>query len=322
MRKIFDSQVQVTQEFGVNSEYYKQFGLRAHEGLDIIPTGSSWNIYCLEDGVVIKDDDIAGSPLNDPYGIFVTIWHPTINKATQYCHLEKNYVQNGQAVKRGDLIGVMGKTGNVSGAHLHLNLFETDVNGVKINKDNGYLGGIDPLPFLQGGENVTCLITNDDEGKKLFEKLVRKSSEFDKTVKSHKGDGADPDTTSADDISRVDAGVQSRVTDLQNQLSAAIKEQQNREEQVSRLKQQLLDAQNASAAIQKKLSEIAGVYEGQLNGKQAQIDQMGAEKGELNQYIAELEAALKKEQEKATQSLTIGEVLILLFRKIKDIKLT
>lgn len=151
MRQIFRSKFKVTQEFGVNPEYYKKFGLTAHEGIDIIPTGSDWTVYALEDGVVVKDEDNAKS---GAYGKYVTIWHPSIKKATQYCHLASNIVDNGIQVKKGQAIGVMGSTGNTSGAHVHLNLFNVDDNGVRLNRDNGYLGGINPLPFLEEVEVV------------------------------------------------------------------------------------------------------------------------------------------------------------------------
>lgn len=136
----------MTQGFGERPEYYKQFGLKAHEGLDIIPTGSIWDILCLADGVVVNESD---DPRSGAYGIWLTVWHPTLRKATQYCHLKENYVEPGDKVVEGKKIGVMGKSGNVTGAHLHLNLFETDENGVRLNRNNGYLGGIDPFPFLQ-----------------------------------------------------------------------------------------------------------------------------------------------------------------------------
>ncbi len=147
MRSVFRSKFKVTQGFGVNSDYYKKFGLKAHEGIDLIPTGSVWEILCPENGVVVRDVDDA--TLGKNYGKNVTVWHPTIRKATQYCHLNSNNVKMGDRLKRGDILGVMGNTGNTSGAHLHLNLFNVDDNGVRLNRDNGYFGGIDPLPFLE-----------------------------------------------------------------------------------------------------------------------------------------------------------------------------
>lgn len=152
MRSLFRSKHRITQAFGVNEAYYKQFGLKGHEGLDLVPTGTVWDVLCLEDGVVVRDiDDVA---LGKNYGKNVTVWHPTIKKATQYCHLAENYVKMGDRLTKGDKLGLMGSTGNTSGAHVHLNLFDVDENGLRLNRENGYFGGIDPLLFLEEDTQV------------------------------------------------------------------------------------------------------------------------------------------------------------------------
>lgn len=148
----FNSKYKITQAFGVNAADYKKFGLKGHEGIDLIPTGTVLDVFCLADGVVVLDDDEVDSVASDPYGKIVTIWHPTLKLATMYCHLASNTVAKGQQVKKGDKIGVMGSTGNSTGPHLHLNLFQVDDNGVRLNRDNGYNGGIDPLPFLSSDD--------------------------------------------------------------------------------------------------------------------------------------------------------------------------
>ncbi len=38
---------------------------------------------------------------------------------TMFCHLSKIDVEKGQAIRQGQLIGLVGKTGRVTGAHLH-----------------------------------------------------------------------------------------------------------------------------------------------------------------------------------------------------------
>lgn len=166
MRKLFRSQHKITQEFGVNKEYYSKFGLQGHEGLDLIPTGTDWTVYALEDGVVVKDEDNARS---GAYGVYCTIWHPSINKATQYCHMEFNLVENGMQVKKGQAIGKMGSTGNSTGAHVHLNLFETDGSGTRLNKDNGFLGGINPQPFLEEDVQNPVQEGVNNDGKKAVQ---------------------------------------------------------------------------------------------------------------------------------------------------------
>ena len=49
---------------------------------------------------------------------------------TKYLHLTKRNVSKGASVKQGQIIGTLGKTGRVTGAHLH---YEFIVNGVHRN---------------------------------------------------------------------------------------------------------------------------------------------------------------------------------------------
>src|SRR3990167_2594437 len=181
MRQLFRSKFKITQEYGVNYDYYKKFGLKGHEGIDLIPTGTVWDVLCLEDGVVVKDED---NPRSGNYGNYITVWCNKINKATQYCHLKENYVDYGQLVKRGDKLGLMGATGNVTGAHLHLNLFITDANGIRQNKNNGYLGGIDPFTFLN--EDVEPVDTSalDECKKQVADEIKNKNETFQELVET------------------------------------------------------------------------------------------------------------------------------------------
>jgi|GEM_PF-1274214 len=178
MRKLFKSAHRITQGFGLRPEYYGQFGLKGHEGVDIIPTGSDWTVLALEDGVTVKDEDNRSS---GAYGINVTLWHKGIKKATQYCHLENNSVALGQEVKKGDSIGKMGATGNTQGAHVHLNLFAVDEQGLRLNRNNGFFGGIDPETFLNEDtsidpkefERIKKLLKDNEESNKQKDEIIK-----------------------------------------------------------------------------------------------------------------------------------------------------
>jgi hypothetical protein len=170
MLKIFNSPFRVTQKFGARPEYYKQFGLMGHEGLDIVPTGSDWTIFSMPyKGIVVKDVDMGDK--GGAYGIHNTIWYPDIKKAFEYCHLASNRIYLDQEISPTSPIGIMGGTGNVTGPHLHLNMFEVDERGYRQNKNNGYLGGIDPLPFLMQtiGEMPTNTDIYKDKGVALLD---------------------------------------------------------------------------------------------------------------------------------------------------------
>lgn len=95
-------------------------------------------------------------------------------------------------------------------------------------------------------------------------------------------------------------GYQSRITTLEGQKASAQAELKNRIDQVSRLKQQLLDEEKlhaddalALANINKTLDELRDSYEGRIKTMQTQIDGLAKEKGTLNIKIGELETKIK-----------------------------
>ncbi len=65
-----------------------------------------------------------GNIYADPYGIAVSIKHDFgfagKEITTVYGHMDETYVYRGQHVEGGEVIGIVGETGKVSGPHLHL----------------------------------------------------------------------------------------------------------------------------------------------------------------------------------------------------------
>lgn len=135
----------ITQFFGARPEYYRTYGLQGHEGVDLIPRGRDWTIYSLEDGIVTQDVD---SPRSGAYGVYAVVWNRERQRAWWYCHMGQNFVQNGQYVRQGQPIGVMGNTGNSTGPHLHLGCRFSDPNGYPVRIDNGYIGFVNGLPLV------------------------------------------------------------------------------------------------------------------------------------------------------------------------------
>jgi len=99
-------------------------GKRAfHPGVDIA-THYGNPIVATADGLVIATmkDKIGGNT--------VKISHPNSGYVTVYCHLSKFHVKQGQRVKRGETIGLVGKTGRSRGPHVH---YEVRLNGKRLN---------------------------------------------------------------------------------------------------------------------------------------------------------------------------------------------
>ena len=93
-----------------------------HPGLDI-SADQGVPVHATADGKV----DMAAFDGN--YGKAVVIAHG-FSISTRYGHLSRFAVTPGQSVKRGDVIGYVGATGRVTGAHLH---YEVLLNGNRIN---------------------------------------------------------------------------------------------------------------------------------------------------------------------------------------------
>ena len=91
---------------------------RFHHGIDLAGTWQE-NIKVSADGVVT----FAG--YHGSFGKVIRIRHNYGIKTT-YGHLAKILVKKGQIVSEGQIVGKMGKTGRVDGAHLH---YEISVNG-------------------------------------------------------------------------------------------------------------------------------------------------------------------------------------------------
>lgn len=94
---------------------------RHHEALDIMaPNGTK--VLAVADGKVVKLFN------SKPGGLTVYQFDPTEKLAYYYAHLEKyaDGMKEGQSVKRGDLIGYVGVTGNSNpnAPHLHFAVFE------------------------------------------------------------------------------------------------------------------------------------------------------------------------------------------------------
>ncbi|MDR2695024.1 MAG: peptidoglycan DD-metalloendopeptidase family protein [Deltaproteobacteria bacterium] len=91
---------------------------RMHTGVDIM-AGRGTPVLAAASGVVCYAGSWAA------YGKIVEIDHGN-GLVTRYAHLDAHAVEDGAMVAAGEPIGIVGRTGRTTGAHLH---FETLVNG-------------------------------------------------------------------------------------------------------------------------------------------------------------------------------------------------
>ena len=88
--------------------------------------------YAAMAGVVVKAGPASG------FGLAVYIQHAD-GDVTVYGHMEQILVTEGQVVKAGDTIALLGNRGQSTGPHLH---FEVHLGGIEGQK-------VDPLPWLR-----------------------------------------------------------------------------------------------------------------------------------------------------------------------------
>ncbi|MBX2823376.1 MAG: peptidoglycan DD-metalloendopeptidase family protein [Gammaproteobacteria bacterium] len=116
--------VRITSRFDPNRMHPVLHKIRAHKGVDYgAPHGSP--IKATADGTVQFSGD------KNAYGNTVILQHGD-NRSTLYAHMSRIAKKSikGRKVKRGDIIGYVGKTGRVTGTHLH---YEFRINGKHVD---------------------------------------------------------------------------------------------------------------------------------------------------------------------------------------------
>jgi len=110
---------------------------RMHAGIDIIADDGT-NVYATGDGVVRFAGRTQGG-----YGVVIEISHG-YGYSTLYAHLSKVLVREGQQIKRGELVGLSGRSGLVSGPHLH---YEVRRSGVTQNPVDYFFDDVDAARY-------------------------------------------------------------------------------------------------------------------------------------------------------------------------------
>lgn len=147
---VVGGEYKISQRFGINPDgypdFYKQFGYKGHNGIDFYGAKNDY-IFAARDGrVSLAHYDSSG------YGNLVII---VDSDGGQHYYAHQNAIacKVGDYLYSGNLVGYMGNTGNVignaysDGTHLHYGYRPGNYD-----KNNGYGGFIDPLPFFEKEE--------------------------------------------------------------------------------------------------------------------------------------------------------------------------
>ena len=139
----------MSQGYGATSFALRNYRGQYHNGVDIAgPIGTE--IFAAEDGAVTSIGNQDKFCPRGAYGKFIVIRHEN-GLTTLYAHLSAQSVTPGQKVKRGEVIGYMGRSGWATGPHVHFTVWSTLTHLMKPSKTCGPMpvgGDLDPTKYL------------------------------------------------------------------------------------------------------------------------------------------------------------------------------
>lgn len=134
-------------------------GARRHEGIDIFAKRNT-PILAVADGTIsrVQETSIGGKVIWQRLGMF--------GQSIYYAHLDSQLVNAGQAVKKGETIGLMGNTGNAvtTSPHLHFGIYTAG-------------GAIDPLDYVLMSDTIPSKLK--EEEKYLGEEIIVRKNNAD-----------------------------------------------------------------------------------------------------------------------------------------------
>ncbi|MCM1294237.1 MAG: M23 family metallopeptidase [Muribaculaceae bacterium] len=119
----------ITSKYGFRTHPVTGERSKMHNGVDLSATVGT-NVYATGDGTVSK---VVENERLDPCGKYIKITHPN-GMISVYCHLSEILVKNGEKIQSGCLIAKSGKTGRVTGPHLHYSVRLSNNQGVDPEK--------------------------------------------------------------------------------------------------------------------------------------------------------------------------------------------
>lgn len=129
----YEGKIRVTKLYGTPPPKGFTYAAGKHSGIDLVGVNSK-NIRAIADGTVIRSGyDPSG------WGNYVVVTQSN-GYSCIYAHLSKRNVVVNEKVKAGQILGIEGNTGNVTGSHLHLELRKTYADRMSTIDPAEYLG--------------------------------------------------------------------------------------------------------------------------------------------------------------------------------------
>jgi hypothetical protein len=145
-----DGKFKVTSTYGMRNDPVSD-GKKMHKGLDL-STAVGTEVLATADGEVIE---VVSTP--DGYGNHIVIKHGDMYQ-TKYAQLYEFKVKGGDLVKKGDVIGLSGNSGQSTGPHLHYEVYE---NGEDVN----------PMDYIKNYKFAVSKMINESVDQEASQEL-------------------------------------------------------------------------------------------------------------------------------------------------------
>ena len=142
-------------------------GKRKHEGIDIFAKkGTPLLAVC--DGIIVS---CGNTPRGGKHLWLQSFHHPW---RAYYAHLDEQKVRAGQVVKKGQVIGTVGNTGNAkhTPSHVHFGIYKL------------FGGAVDPLAYIRYSPKVAVPQTSKSKVRSVAQNRVKKKSVNQKSLSS------------------------------------------------------------------------------------------------------------------------------------------
>lgn len=125
---------EITSPYGYRTSPFSPGVKEWHGGIDLV--GRQGKEICAVCGGSVAVSQMLSSGKTAEWGNYIAVLQSD-NKMVYYCHLSERRVSAGQRIEKGDVIGIEGATGRVTGSHLHFEV--RDLSGNQLDASE-YLG--------------------------------------------------------------------------------------------------------------------------------------------------------------------------------------